>query len=44
MKNEQLAFNFWYCALWSQKYGTTVLENFFTAWELLGNCKRSRFR
>jgi len=22
MKKEQLAFHFWYCALWSEKHGT----------------------
>jgi len=28
MKKEQLAFNFWYCALWSEKYGKLYFNNF----------------
>jgi len=25
MEKEQLAFNFWYCALWSRKYDSQTL-------------------
>jgi len=29
MKKEQLAFNFWCCVLWSEKYGQLTLDHIF---------------